>query len=158
MMPDRSYEPLHDPPSRLDHFKAHLDRVILSVTSVGVGALVVAAVFIDGFVPSSSVESLALGPSLAVGGLLGAGGVMTLWGTITTHAEMRTVWNVLRTGLLALATGWLAYALTVLAIHPSSVIPWLSSLGLSTLWAASFWVTRRGESYLRGLLGQTRTA
>lgn len=151
-MPDRSHTPKSDPPTRMDHFKAHPDRAILSVVSIVVGILVTTAALVPGFVPSRSVEALALSPSISIGALLTFGGAWTWWGTITTHEEMRTVWNTLRSGLLALAFGWAGYAVSVLAAYPSSIIPWLTSLGLAATWGVSFWVARRGESYLRSLL------
>jgi len=151
-VPDRSYTPLNDPPTRMDHFKAHPEWTILSVVSIIVGSLVISAVIIPDFVPSRSVEALALRPSLSIGLFLVLGGACTWWGAITTHAQMRMVWNTLRSGLLALGFGWAGYAASVIATYPESVIPWLTSLGLSAAWFVSFWVARRGESYLRSLL------
>lgn len=151
-MPNRSYVPRNSPPDRRDHFNAHPERVVLAVVSTVVGVLIFAAAIVEDFVPSRSVDSLGLGTSAGIGILLTAGGVAACWGTLTCHGEMRTVWNVLRAGLFALACGWGSYALSVAIIYPSSIIPWLTSSSLAVIFGITFWVTRQKENNLRTLV------
>lgn len=157
MMPNRSYVPRNSPPNRRDHFNAHPAQVIFSVVSVLVGGLLIAAALVQGFVPSRSVENLPLLVSAGVALLLGVGGVLTFWATLTCHDEMRTVWLALRSGLFALAFGWGSYALSVAAVYPNSIIPWLSSAGISATFGVTFWVTRWRENNLRALVSPEGT-
>lgn len=134
-MPTHVYKPVHDPPTLWDRMLVHPLEAIVSLLSLGFGAIVLSGLIIPGFSPSPSLQEMPFVIVLFEGIFLTLGGGLAFIGLQWFGDDVSTGWALERFGWLLAGGGFLTYAISVSWHFPSSVLAWVvpGTLGLGAI-------------------------
>ena len=152
-MPLHGYTTDRRPPTNWDHFLAHPYSMGISGWQVLAGAGVLISTLTNIRV-SQSLNRLPESLLAAVGALLVVGGVSIIRGLLNDDDDLMVGWRTERTGLVLSATAWIAYAVTILAAFPESVLTWTSGFMLAAAHLVRFRATRLEEKRVRARIAE----
>jgi hypothetical protein len=155
-MPLHGYTTDRRPPTNTDHLLAHPYSIFICGWQILAGAAVVASILLN-FALSRSLSRLPESLLAVIAAMLIVGGVSVIRGLLDDSDDLMVGWRIERTGLVLSATAWAAYAVTIIAAFPASVLTWTSALTFTGAHLVRLRATRLEEKRVRARIAeQTR--
>lgn len=154
-MPDRQYITHNHPPKLHDRIAAHLWEVIICLISIGRGAVILS----DHYRGNSGwldVHELPAGQPVIVGMFLIVGSVLWLITIVRRFTTVNRLYLMQRLAYILCWTGWTAYGLLGLVLHPTVVRLWFIPVLMSIGFVGAFGLSRRSERYIRRSVSSTK--
>lgn len=155
-MPLHGYTTDRRPPTNMDHLLAHPYSLSICAWQIIAGIATIVST-LSGFNLSLSMQRLPQALLVAVGALLVVGGISVIRGLLNDDDDLMVGWRTERTGLVLSATAWGAYALTVMAAFPFSILSWTSGLTMALAHLIRFRATRLEEKRVRARIAEHNT-
>lgn len=130
-MPSHVYIPVRNPPRWYDRVMVHPFDNAVGVLCILFGAVMLLALTVEDYHPSSSLLRMPQWIGFAVSASISVGGVLSLLGLHWTGESVSRGWHLERFGWLGVAAGLGGYGVAILFHFPGSTTSWLIPLVLT---------------------------